>query len=366
MATGTTRRTASNTIAGKALLWPQPGDPDTLSADQHAMAQALENDVEGGQGKLSERPAAKLRGRLYYVTEGSEMGLWWDTGTAWVLASDKPLNLIESAISVTANNAERVKATANKITITSPAATLDTTFGVLANGNEVKVKLASGEVYIWGEKTKEFRILGQQNVTLQADGTNWYVIASQLAPERVQYNTDLTLAPGEIAESSATISGKLPAAAGNGGMRLSAFNGYGGTTFALKCEHGEGIFGDFVSGSSQIILQALQHVELVSDAVNWIIVAGEPENPGEYVYQGTLNPYPEEHTPNPSRPVFVLLKGSKGGGEYSVILPGGGPEVPEFVGASSFICPAGKKWYWKKAGGGGSPAEECQVWYLTL
>jgi hypothetical protein len=86
MATGTTRRTSLNTFFKEALLWPKITDPDTLSADLHAMAVALENDAETFQVKIfTERPEAKLRGRFCYIEEGFEKGLYWDTGTEWVL-----------------------------------------------------------------------------------------------------------------------------------------------------------------------------------------------------------------------------------------------------------------------------------------
>jgi hypothetical protein len=63
---------------------PVEGDvPDVPLWFKNVMNQ-LQNDAETGQGKLSERPVAGTRGRLYYVTEGAEKGLWWDTGAEWI------------------------------------------------------------------------------------------------------------------------------------------------------------------------------------------------------------------------------------------------------------------------------------------
>lgn len=72
--------------ARRKLKYPKEEDTPDVPRDIEALALQLDNDTESGEGKLSERPAAKTRGRLYYVTEGPEKGLWWDNGAAWVQA----------------------------------------------------------------------------------------------------------------------------------------------------------------------------------------------------------------------------------------------------------------------------------------
>lgn len=52
------------------------------------LAAALDNDVEGGQGILSARTNASIRGRVYMVqgdaTAANNGILWWDTSATWV------------------------------------------------------------------------------------------------------------------------------------------------------------------------------------------------------------------------------------------------------------------------------------------
>jgi hypothetical protein len=79
---------ASGRTARRLLQFYKPTDAPTLSAWSEALANQLDNDVEGGQGKLSERPPAKLRGRVFVVqgdaTEANNGIVWWDTGATWL------------------------------------------------------------------------------------------------------------------------------------------------------------------------------------------------------------------------------------------------------------------------------------------
>lgn len=65
-------------------------DPPEIHAALEGLANQLDNDVEGGQGKLSERPAPSVRGRVWMVqgevgSEAVNNGvLTWDTGATWV------------------------------------------------------------------------------------------------------------------------------------------------------------------------------------------------------------------------------------------------------------------------------------------
>jgi hypothetical protein len=79
---------ASGRTARRLLQFCKPTDAPAISSYTEALANQLDNDVEGGQGKLSERSAAKLRGRIYVVqgdaTEANNGIVWWDTGSTWI------------------------------------------------------------------------------------------------------------------------------------------------------------------------------------------------------------------------------------------------------------------------------------------
>jgi hypothetical protein len=72
----------------RLLTFIKPTDAPELSLLSEKLANQLDNDVEGGQGKLSERPSAALRGRLYVVqgdaTAANNGIVWWDTGGTWI------------------------------------------------------------------------------------------------------------------------------------------------------------------------------------------------------------------------------------------------------------------------------------------
>jgi hypothetical protein len=87
------------------------------------------------------------------------------------------LRVVEHGTSFAAAAGELVKCTA-PITITTPS-TLNAACGVLANGHEVKVKPASGNILGASAAGKmELTLSGYQGVLLEADGTNTYVIAA--------------------------------------------------------------------------------------------------------------------------------------------------------------------------------------------
>jgi hypothetical protein len=74
--------------ARRELTYPIPADAPTISKAFETLANQLDSDVVGGQGKLSERPAAKLRGNIY-VVQGDAIAanngiVWWDTGATWL------------------------------------------------------------------------------------------------------------------------------------------------------------------------------------------------------------------------------------------------------------------------------------------
>lgn len=86
---------ASGKSARRLLQFFKTTDAPNISAWSEALAAQLDNDVEGGQGKLSERPAASLRGRIFVVqgdaTAANNGIVWWDTGASW-LAVNLPAN----------------------------------------------------------------------------------------------------------------------------------------------------------------------------------------------------------------------------------------------------------------------------------
>jgi len=79
-------------ITGKTprrlLKYLLTSDPPELHANLEGLALQLDNDAEIKKGKLSERSAASLFGRLFYVegdaTAENNGVLWLDNGTTWV------------------------------------------------------------------------------------------------------------------------------------------------------------------------------------------------------------------------------------------------------------------------------------------
>jgi hypothetical protein len=151
-------------------------EPASFSTQVNAISKAVDAKAAVyAQGVAADRPAAGIAGRYYFATDTEVQ--WLDTGTEWVLAS--PLRIVEHAASVVASSGERVKAT-TAITVTTPAAVKDATFGVLANGHAVTVKAASGDIFgDFIEGAAEIKLVGYQHVTLQSDGTNWYIVAGE-------------------------------------------------------------------------------------------------------------------------------------------------------------------------------------------
>ena len=75
----------SGETARRKLKFLKTTDAPKVSEETEILANALDNDCETSQvKKLSELSVAKLRGRLGYVEETSEKGLYWDSGAIWV------------------------------------------------------------------------------------------------------------------------------------------------------------------------------------------------------------------------------------------------------------------------------------------
>lgn len=260
MATGTTRRTAANTIGKEGLLWPKIVDPDTLSADLHAIARALENDVEGGQGKLSERPAPALRGRLFYVTEGVETGLYWDTGSQWVELQGIQISEKLSRVlpyfrshsgAVLAQNGEMIKMTGSgTVTLTGPFE--NNIIGIFCVTGETKVKAIAG-AKIYGDfinEVEEIKLTSNQHVLLIADGSNWFIVAGEPKDEQTYGAKTLRKA-----------STKFLCSASRTTLVILSLPGVG-ATFALKT---------FVGG---VELPEVKAKELATASISFICPAG--------------------------------------------------------------------------------------------
>jgi hypothetical protein len=168
------------------------------------------------------------------------------------------------------------------------------------------------------------------------------------------HGASFTAKSGELVEASAAITVTLPAAAANAVVGVLA-NGHEVTIGA----GGALIYGDFVEGKTPIKLVGFQHVVLVSDGVNWFIVAGEPKR--ENVYGApTERATGAEFEPSGTRPVFVSMWAFRTAAEsYSIEVLVGGVEVAKIsadaeanqVRGTSFICPPGIKWQAKATSG---------------
>jgi hypothetical protein len=188
-----------------------------------------------------------------------------------------------SSISRTAEPGELIEMTAGGTTVTISTFTANALYGVFnRSSGEVKVKLTGG-ARLYGDfinGATEVVLLENQHLLMQANGTNLLIVAGGLPGMRVTYHSaEFTFTPGEFAESTTNITGKLPKASEYTGQRITAFAGNG--TQEIKCEHGEQIYGPS-SGlpAGSILLENHQSVEFIADNGNWIIVAGGPTQSG--------------------------------------------------------------------------------------
>jgi hypothetical protein len=89
------------------------------------------------------------------------------------------LGFVSHAASVTATVGELLKMTATA-TVTLPAVAENALVGVFCSGGETTIKTASGNIlgdFITGAAS--IKLLLNQHVILQSDGTNWYIIAGE-------------------------------------------------------------------------------------------------------------------------------------------------------------------------------------------
>lgn len=117
-----------------------------------------------------------------------------------------------SAISASVANGELLEMTGATTTATLPAATKGRVCGVYAAAAGIKVKTAAGVIagdFITGQATIQLEL--NQHVVLEAEGTNWRIIAGE--PKREQLYSGLTLHTKVEMEAGVEISATRPAMA---------------------------------------------------------------------------------------------------------------------------------------------------------
>lgn len=100
-------------------------------------------------------------------------------------AERTPLNLVSHSGSVTAVSGELLKMAATG-TVTLPAAAENAIVGVFCAAGETTIKTASGDIYgdfITGATS--IKLLLNQHVILQSDGTNWFIVGGEPKREDV-------------------------------------------------------------------------------------------------------------------------------------------------------------------------------------
>jgi hypothetical protein len=187
--------------ARRALKYLLTTDPPELHANYEQLANQLDNDVEGGQGKLSERTTAKLRGRLFVVAGDTALlngSVYWDSGTEWVLLNPKgaPPSVSVSAVSMEAKSGELIEATA-AITVTLPALATGIVVDLFATVNGVNLKAAGGTL-IYGDfmnAAGQITLAANQHVRVVGTPTAWLITAGE--PKREQAYTTKTYTKAE-------------------------------------------------------------------------------------------------------------------------------------------------------------------------
>ncbi len=146
------------------------------------------------------------------------------------------LRIAEHAVSFVAVGGEMVKATAT-LTVTLPAPAADATVGVICAAGETTIKMTGAKIFgdfITG--AEQIKLLINQHVVLQSDGTNWYIVAGEPKLEREWAEAVRTKAEAEAGfEVSATRPGYIlvsPQAGGTFGGAGVSVNGKFLTTTA--------------------------------------------------------------------------------------------------------------------------------------
>jgi hypothetical protein len=108
------------------------------------------------------------------------------------------------------------------------------------------------------------------------------------------------------------------------------------------------IFGDFVEGAAEVVLQKSQHVTLQCNGTHWDIIAGEPKREQTYVAKEFTKAEAEAGVePSPTRPAMVSLTCTTAKTGSHIIVVGGqsaGVAPYEEIGTATVYVPPGQKW----------------------
>lgn len=142
-----------------------------------AEAEASLPAVSGGKSKIR-NVVIKNTGGVYSIVAQFDMRSWVQGKSA--------LSLVEYGANVTARSGELLKMTATA-TITLPTPSLNAIVGIVCASGESTIKTASGNI-IFGDfinAAATIKLLANQHVVMQSDGTNWYIIAGTPRNENV-------------------------------------------------------------------------------------------------------------------------------------------------------------------------------------
>lgn len=171
--------------------------------------------------------------------------------------------------------------------------------------------------------------------------------------------SNVTAANLDTIKATANITVTLPGTAGPApaapiaGAEVTIFaNGH-----TVKLKPGSGtISGDFVVGASEIVLVGSQHVTVVSDGTNWLIVSGEPKREQTYTAEKSFTKAEGEagFEPSATRLAFVVVKSTSSTGG-AIIAAVGATTVLTMAGGAegttvSLMVPPGAKWKLNQSG----------------
>jgi hypothetical protein len=147
---------------------------------------------------------------------------------------------------------------------------------------------------------------------------------------------------------------------------------YGAATCKVTTSGGAFIIGDFITAASKtatITLTEGQHVVLMSNGTNWIIIAGEPKREQKYPAQSQSVVSPTIQEPSATRPATVVLEMVHFGGTSQFNVNVGGVAIGHHVlgnetqNRAMITFPVNPGQKWECAFSGGSAPE---VFWTTL
>jgi hypothetical protein len=153
--------------------------------------------------------AETTRLKLPYPVASEDVSLGPKTFEAQAKLIDELMvaqNLVAHATSATAKVGELLKMTATA-TVTLPAASVNAIVGVICASGETTIKMTGAKIFgdfITGAES--IKLLLNQHVILQSDGTNWYIIAGEPKRQNV-YEAGITVTAEVEHEVSSTRDG---------------------------------------------------------------------------------------------------------------------------------------------------------------